>query len=78
MSNGDPTERIRQRAYEIWESEGKPLDRSLIHWMRAEAEIHEKALAPNAKLLAPTKARRKSMPPSKRTAEFPQQPISKH
>jgi hypothetical protein len=78
MGNGELTERIRQRAYEIWESEGKPQDRSLIHWMRAEAEIHEKALVPNAKLLAPTKSRRKSVPLSKPRAKFPQQPVLKH
>ena len=78
MGNGDLTERIRQRAYEIWESEGKPQGRGLIHWMRAETEIHEQAVAPNARLLAPTKSPRKSVPPSKRTAKFPQQPVSKH
>ena len=30
---------IRARAYAIWEQEGRPEDRSLDHWLRAEAEI---------------------------------------
>ena len=70
MGNGDLTERIRQRAYEIWESEGKPQDRGLIHWMRAETKIHETALAPNANL--PTKLPRKSVARYKPTAKLPQ------
>lgn len=32
-------ERIRQRAYEIWEQEGRPDGRDREHWLRAEAEI---------------------------------------
>lgn len=30
---------IRERAYEIWEHEGRPSDKDLDHWLRAEAEI---------------------------------------
>jgi len=30
---------IRERAYAIWEQEGCPEDRSLAHWLQAEAEI---------------------------------------
>jgi hypothetical protein len=33
--------RIRQRAYEIWEDEGRPEGRERIHWVRAEAEFRE-------------------------------------
>lgn len=33
--------RIRKRAYEIWEDEGRPLGRDRIHWLRAEAEFRE-------------------------------------
>jgi hypothetical protein len=32
-------ERIRQRAYAIWESEGRPADREDEHWRRAEEEL---------------------------------------
>jgi Protein of unknown function (DUF2934) len=31
--------RIEQRAYEIWESEGRPDGRHSDHWQRAESEV---------------------------------------
>ncbi len=37
--NIDRDAKIAQRAYELWESEGKPDGRSLDHWRRAEAEF---------------------------------------
>jgi hypothetical protein len=37
--------RIRQRAYEIWEDEGRPEGRARIHWVRAEAEFRERLCA---------------------------------
>lgn len=30
---------IRQRAYQIWEEDGRPEGQSLAHWLRAEREI---------------------------------------
>jgi hypothetical protein len=30
---------IRERAYAIWEQEGRPDGQDLDHWLRAEAEI---------------------------------------
>ena len=30
---------IRERAYAIWEEEGRPDGKDLDHWLRAEAEI---------------------------------------
>ena len=30
---------IRERAYRIWEREGRPEGRSLEHWLQAEVEI---------------------------------------
>jgi hypothetical protein len=30
---------IRERAYAIWEQEGRPANRSVPHWLQAEAEI---------------------------------------
>jgi hypothetical protein len=44
---------IRERAYAIWEREGRPDGRSLAHWLKAEAEIGS---APE--LPAATKAKR--------------------
>lgn len=38
--------RIRQRAYEIWEDEGRPEGRERIHWLRAEAEFREQLCGP--------------------------------
>jgi hypothetical protein len=38
-------DRVEQRAYEIWEEEGRPEGRAKDHWSRAEAELSGK-LAP--------------------------------
>lgn len=38
-------DQIRQRAYEIWRSEGCPDGRDRIHWVRAEAEFRERLCA---------------------------------
>jgi hypothetical protein len=35
----DRDERIKRRAYEIWEREGRPSGRDVEHWREAEAEI---------------------------------------
>jgi hypothetical protein len=32
-------ERIRERAYEIWQRAGRPEDKAVEHWLQAEAEI---------------------------------------
>ena len=34
-------ELIRQRAYELWEHEGKPEGREIDCWLKAEREIQE-------------------------------------
>lgn len=31
---------VRERAYAIWEEEGRPEGRHLDHWVRAEAEVN--------------------------------------
>ena len=41
MIDPDLMARIRKRAYEIWEDEGRPDGRDRIHWLRAEAEFRE-------------------------------------
>jgi len=42
ISSADPAAReqaIRERAYAIWEEEGRPEGRDLEHWLQAETEI---------------------------------------
>jgi Protein of unknown function (DUF2934) len=36
---GKREQAIRERAYAIWEQEGRPDGKDLDHWLRAEAEI---------------------------------------
>ena len=52
---------IRERAYALWEKDGRPEGRSLAHWSQAEAEIAIKqpAAAPNKPKLAKSPRRRK-------------------
>ena len=42
MVEHDIEAQIRARAYELWETEGRPCGRERIHWLRAEAEIRER------------------------------------
>lgn len=35
----DQSERIRTRAHQIWEEEGRPEGREYSHWLRARADI---------------------------------------
>jgi aspartyl/asparaginyl beta-hydroxylase (cupin superfamily) len=37
--SGERERAIREQAYAIWEQEGRPVDRSLLHWLQAETEI---------------------------------------
>jgi hypothetical protein len=39
MTFGAPAEEISRRAYEIWESEGRPEGCDLRHWLQAEQEL---------------------------------------
>ncbi|MFO1148265.1 MAG: DUF2934 domain-containing protein [Alsobacter sp.] len=47
--------RIREKAYELWESEGRPAGRDQDFWLRAEREIIEQPISA-AKALARTVA----------------------
>jgi hypothetical protein len=38
-SKEDERDRIQRRAYELWESEGRPEGRERTHWLQAEREI---------------------------------------
>jgi len=59
--------KIRQRAYELWEDEGRPEGRDRIHWLRAEAEFRE-TLCPGQQAKAPKLKPQKSSKPSSHTA----------
>jgi hypothetical protein len=39
----DREQRIRERAYQIWEREGKPQGRDAQHWQQAAAEVEAEA-----------------------------------
>jgi hypothetical protein len=39
MSEADLIVRIRRRAYQMWEREGRPVGRELSHWLQAEMEL---------------------------------------
>jgi len=39
----DRIERIRQRAYELWQESGSPPDREMDFWLQAETEIDQVA-----------------------------------
>ena len=45
-------ERIRERAYELWQRAGQPEGKAVEHWLQAEAEIiaEEKGLEHEIKL----------------------------
>ena len=45
---------IRERAYWLWEEEGRPAGRELDHWYRASREIAGRAAAITARAEAPS------------------------
>jgi DUF2934 family protein len=69
---------IAERAYRIWEGEGRPVGRDLDHWLRAESELHaecEKPVAqvqskperPDIVMTAPVKPQRPAARRARRT-----------
>ena len=48
MSEDKHEATIRERAYAIWEREGRPHGLSLAHWLKAEAEIASSKVLPAA------------------------------
>ena len=59
-------DQIAERAFEIWEHEGKPQGRDREHWERAEAEL-QKVMA----RMAPAKPKRAAKPKSAKPAAKP-------
>jgi hypothetical protein len=39
LRSKEQEERIRRRAYELWEREGRPDNKQQVFWLRAEAEL---------------------------------------
>jgi hypothetical protein len=35
------TDQVRERAYRIWEEQGRPEGRETDHWLEAERQLHE-------------------------------------
>ncbi|MCQ4158913.1 DUF2934 domain-containing protein [Roseomonas sp. GC11] len=62
-------DRIRQRAYALWEAEGRPEGQEEAHWHRARAEIAaagaREAPEPAPRKAAPRKAAPRKMAPHK-------------
>jgi hypothetical protein len=47
-ATGDHQDRIRQRAYELWEASGCPQGCEAEHWLQAERELSALAVEPAA------------------------------
>jgi len=43
MADQDLEERIKRRAYLLWEQDGRPEGRASEYWLRAEAEVAERS-----------------------------------
>ena len=54
----DREEKIRQRAHEIWEMEGRPEGRNQEHWERAHREIDAKQNETPSGQISETRSRR--------------------
>ncbi|HEX5280539.1 MAG TPA: DUF2934 domain-containing protein [Micropepsaceae bacterium] len=70
MSSDNLAEQIRKRAYEIWETEGRPHGRDTLHWAQAETECRPRlrVVAANNSSPAAVKktARKKTQKPPKK------------
>ncbi len=53
-------DRIRHRAYELWEREGRPHGRDWEHWARATQEIEKEGTVPTAANSAGSPAKKRS------------------
>jgi hypothetical protein len=65
----DKAQRVRDRAYAIWESEGRPDDRHADHWTQAEQDLEadRKVKPPPATIDGYDTAPADAAPPAKRT-----------
>jgi hypothetical protein len=63
-------DRIRNRAYELWEAEGRPEGREVDHWLRAAQEVSGE-VAGESSAVGTSVARRPRTPRSASTAASP-------
>jgi hypothetical protein len=45
MQGNEYTDKVRRRAYEIWEAAGRPMGCDIDHWLQAETECRTKMTA---------------------------------
>jgi hypothetical protein len=67
-------DRIRNRAYELWEAEGRPEGREVDHWLRAAQEVSGEVtgeVAAETSVVGTPVARRPRTPRSASTAASP-------
>ncbi len=64
-------ERIRERAYQIWEREGKPHGREAEHWRQAASEIEAEAEASAGDCEPPASDPVRTVAPTRRSRAVP-------
>ena len=74
MSNDD--KHIREFAYQIWESEGRPQGQEARHWEMAHKLAQAQALAPSKAPAKATKAKAAAKPASEKKPRAPRKPAS--
>jgi hypothetical protein len=65
MNTESLEERIRQRAYQIWEEDGQPEGREHEHWERAVREIEAEEKADESEASDPAEAEPEAKPKPK-------------
>jgi hypothetical protein len=55
-------ERIRIRAHQLWEGEGRPHGRDEIHWLQAESEVRAALSEPAAPSSSKKPGRKRTQP----------------
>ncbi len=74
MSNDD--KHIREFAYHIWESEGRPQGQEARHWEMAHKLAQAQALAPSKAPAKATKAKAAAKPAGEKKPRAPRKPAS--
>ena len=74
MSNDD--KHIREFAYQIWESEGRPDGQQERHWEMAHKLAHAQALAPSKAGPPASKAKAAAKPVAEKKPRAPRKPAS--
>jgi DUF2934 family protein len=64
---GRPEDRIRERAYQIWQSEGQPSGQHERHWFQAEEELSQGQQSKATQERGPASAATKSQKPERKS-----------